>query len=433
MIWNEKMECKTSEQTKEIQLAKLQKTVKRVYENVPMYRGRLDKIGLTPDKVNSLDVLRHVPFTTKQDLREHYPFGLFAAPMDDIVRIHGSSGTTGKPTIVSYTKRDLDMWSECMARIITMAGGCKSDIVQIAFGYGLFTGAFGLHQGMEKIGATVVPMSSGNTEKQLMLMQDFGTTVLIATPSYALYMTEVMQEMGIKKEDLKLKAALVGAEGSTLEMRMELARRFGIDVTENYGMSELVGPGVSGECLEHSGLHINDDMFIAEIIDPETGEVLPVGEEGELVITTIDKEAFPLLRYRTRDITRLIPEPCKCGRTTMRMEAVKGRSDDMLIIKGVNVFPTQVESVIVTIPEVSPNYQLVVDKKGFTDMLQINVELVDGSLLDSFGALEKLEKDIRHKLHTVLGLEAKINLMSPKSIERSTGKAKRVIDLRKQK
>lgn len=433
MIWNKEWECASPEKIKEIQLQRLKSTIKRVYENVPFYKNKLDSVGVNPDNFNSLDDLKKIPFTTKADLRDNYPFGLFAAPMKDIVRIHASSGTTGKPTVVCYTKEDLEVWSECVARLICMGGGGPDDIAQIAFGYGLFTGAFGLHQGMEKVGAAVIPMSSGNTEKQLMLMKDFGSTILIATPSYALYMTEVAQEMGIKKEDLKLRVALLGAEGSTPEMRQELEKRFGVVATENYGLSEIIGPGVSGECTCKTGLHINEDYFICEIIDPETGEVLPEGETGELVITPIAKQGLPLLRYRTKDITRLIPGTCECGRSSMRMANVMGRSDDMLIIKGVNVFPSQVESVIVGIPEVSPNYQLVVGKQGYTDTLQINVELIDNSLLDSFTALEKLEKDIQHKLYTVLGLEAKICLMEPKSIERSTGKAKRVIDLRNQK
>ena len=333
----------------QLQLQRLRATVKKVYDNVPFYRKRLEEAKITPDSIRSLDDLKNIPFTVKDDLRDNYPFGLFAAPMKDIVRIHASSGTTGKPTTVGYTRGDLDMWSECVARIAAMAGCSDDDIAQVAFGYGLFTGAFGLHYGLEKIGATVIPMSSGNTEKQIMIMQDYGTTVLISTPSYALYMSEVLQEKGVKKSDIKLKIGLFGAEGSTEEMRAQLEERWGILATENYGMSELIGPGVSGECVHKAGMHINEDFFIPEIINPDTGEVLPWGEKGELVITTLMKEGIPLLRYRTKDITYLIPEQCKCGRTSLRMAKIQGRTDDMLIIRGVNVFPSQVESVLLGI------------------------------------------------------------------------------------
>ena len=413
-----------------LQLERLKNTVKRVYDNVPMYRKRLDEAGVTPDKIKSLDDLQRIPFTLKSDLRDNYPYGLFAVPMKDIARIHASSGTTGKPTVVGYTKNDIDTWSECLARLITAAGGTSDDITQISFGYGLFTGAFGLHYGMEKIGAAVIPMSSGNTQKQIMIMQDFRPTILVSTPSYALYMSEVAQEMGVKKEDLALRIGLFGAEGHTEEMRRELEERWGILATENYGLSEVMGPGVSGECYKKCGMHINEDHFIAEIIDPKTGEVLPRGEKGELVITTITKEGIPLLRYRTKDITWLIDEPCECGRHTVRMAKVQGRSDDMLIIKGVNVFPSQIESVLLGIDEISPNYQIVVKKNGFVDNMEVLVEVVDGSILDSFSQLEALEKKVKSKLFTVLGLDTKIKLLEPKGIERSTGKAKRVIDLR---
>ena len=430
MIWNKEIETISRPKLEELQLERLKATVKRVYENVPFYRKRLDENGITPDSIKSLEDLKNIPFTTKEDIRLNYPYGMFAEPMKKIVRVHASSGTTGKPTVVGYTRNDINLWSECVARLITMAGGKEDDIAQVAFGYGLFTGAFGLHYGMEKIGATVIPMSSGNTEKQIMIMQDFLSTILISTPSYALHMSEVKEELGVKNSDLKLRIGLFGAEGSTDAMRDEIEKRWGIVATENYGLSEIIGPGVSGDCLFKNGLHINEDHFLPEIIDPNTGEVLNWGEKGELVITTITKEGFPLLRYRTKDITWLIPEQCQCGRTSTRMGKIQGRTDDMLIIRGVNVFPSQVEGVLIGMNHISPHYQLVVSKNGFADELKVVVELSDGSFSDSFADLEKLEKEIKSKLHTVLGLSARIQLAEPKSIERSMGKAKRVIDLR---
>ncbi len=431
MFWSKEQECMSREDMTALQLYRLQKTLERVYHQVPFYKQRLDAVGLTPEKVSSLKDLQEIPFTTKEDIRQHYPYGLFAEPMKKIVRVHASSGTTGKPTVVGYTKNDLNTWADLVARVIMMGGGSEEDVAQVAFGYGLFTGAFGLHYGLEKIGTTVVPVSSGNTEKQLMLMKDFGTTILISTPSYALYMAEVAQETGIGKDDLKLRVGLFGAEGSTEEMRSELESRWGILATENYGLSEIMGPGVSGECMHKKGMHFAEDHFIPEIIDPDTGSVLNWGEKGELVITTITKEGFPLLRYRTKDITWLSDETCDCGRTLARMAKVQGRSDDMLIIKGVNVFPSQIESVLMGIEHIGPHYQIIVDKKGFVDTLEVQVELVNGSILEKFSELEKLEATIRHKLYTVLGLEAKVKLVEPKSLERFVGKAKRVIDLRK--
>jgi len=427
------MECIDRKKLQELQLRKLQETVKRVYDKVPFYRKKLDEANIKPDDIKKLEDIRKIPFTTKEDLRQNYPYGLFAVPLKDVVRIHGSSGTTGKPTIVGYTKNDIEMWSECVARIVTAAGATREDVAQIAFGFGLFTGAFGLQQGLEKIGATIIPMSSGNTEKQIMMMQDLGTTVLVSTPSYALYMSEVAEQMGIKNGDLKLRLGLFGAEGHTEEMRKELEKRWGIQVTENYGLSEIVGPGVAGECLEHKGQHINEDHFLFEIIDPESGEVLPWGEKGEIVITPLSKEALPLLRYRTKDISYIMDDPCPCGRTTARMAKIQGRSDDMLIIKGVNVFPSQVESVLLNIEGVGPHYQLVVRKNGFVDDLEVLVEVVDSSLLEKFSELEALEQRVKSKIHTVLGIDTKVRLVEPRSIERSIGKAKRVIDLRNQK
>ncbi|MCX7714301.1 MAG: phenylacetate--CoA ligase [Clostridia bacterium] len=430
MIWNTEAETMSRKDIKALQLAKLRETVSRVYHCVPFYRKRFDEAGIIPDDIKTLEDLQKIPFTVKDDLRDNYPYGLFGVPMKDIVRIHASSGTTGKPTVVGYTKNDIEMWSECVARLITMAGGTAEDIAQISFGYGLFTGAFGLHYGMEKVGAAVIPMSAGNTEKQLMIMQDFKPTILISTPSYALYMSEVAQELGIKKEALSLRIGMFGAEGHTEEMRKELEKRWGIVATENYGLSEVTGPGVAGECTYHTGMHINEDYFIVEIIDPETGEVLPDGETGEVVITPIQKEGIPLLRYRTKDISRIDTEKCECGRTTARLHKIQGRTDDMLIIKGVNVFPSQVESVLLGMEQISPQYQLVVSKKGFTDDLEVKVELQDIELLENFSELEALRKKIHHKLQTVLGLDAKVSLVGPKSIERTSGKAKRVLDLR---
>ncbi len=430
MIWS-KEETLDREEIRKIQLKRLKSTIKRVYEKVPFYRKRLDEAGISPEDINSLDDLKKIPFTVKDDLRENYPFGLFAVTKKEVVRIHGSSGTTGKPTVVGYTRNDLNTWTELTARIAAMAGARDDDIAQIAFGYGLFTGAFGLHQGLEKIGAMVVPMSSGNTKKQIMLMKDFGTTLLISTPSYALHMAEVAEEMGINPaSDLKVRIGLFGGEGHTEEFRKELENKWEMLATENYGMSELIGPGVSGECQYKCGMHIAEDHFIAEIIDPDTGEVLPPGQKGELVVTTITKEAFPLLRYRTKDITYLIEEQCECGRTLTRMAKVQGRSDDMLIIRGVNVFPSQIESVLVGMKEIGPHYEIIVKKKGYLDVLELNVEVIDGSFLEKYSKLEALKDKIRRNLRTVLGIDAKINLVEPRTLKRFEGKAKRVIDLR---
>ena len=432
MIWNPKIECEGRGEIKDLQLKRLKETVERIYSNVPYYKKKLDEAGVTPDSIKSLDDLKRIPFTTKDDLRENYPFGLFASPMKDIVRIHASSGTTGKPTVVGYTKNDLDTWSEAIARLACAAGATEDDIAQISFGYGLFTGGFGLHYGLEKVGLAIIPASTGNTEKQIMLMKDFGTTLLVSTPSYALYMSEVAEKMGIDiKKDLKLKIGMFGSEGSTEEMRQEIEKRWGMTATENYGLSEIMGPGVAGECTEKCGMHVSDDLFIVEIINPETGEVLPEGEVGELVITNIKKEGIPLLRYRTKDITYLDNTPCKCGRTTPRIAKIQGRSDDMLKIKGGNVFPSQFESALLGTKGIAPYYQIIVKKVGFVDDMEVLVELNDDSLLEKFSELEKLERTVKHKIKTVLGLDIKIKLVEPQTIERTAGKAKRVIDLRK--
>lgn len=431
MIWDKEIECCSDRKKIEaLQLERLKHMVAKAYNNVPFYQKKMDVAGMTPDKLKSLDDLKHIPFTVKNDLRDNYPFGLFAEPMKNVSRIHASSGTTGKPVVAGYTKSDLDNWSNAIARIVTAAGVSDEDIAQVAFGYGLFTGGFGLHYGLERVGASLVPMSSGNTQKQIMLMQDFGVTTLIATPSYAMYISEVIEEMELPKSNFRLKYGLFGAEGMSAEMRDTLEKRFGALVTTNYGLTEVIGPGVSGECQYKCGQHINEDMFIVEIIDPNTGEVLPYGEKGEVVITTLTKEAMPMLRYRTRDISYLIPEPCSCGRTTYRLANIQGRTDDMLIIKGVNVFPSQIESVILGFPQVSPNYQLIVRRKNMMDNIEVVVELVDGSLLERFAELEQLERRIKERIHSVLGLDVKLRLAEPKSIERTTGKAKRVVDLR---
>lgn len=433
MIWA-KEETLSRSEIEELQLTRLKGTLKRIYDKVPAYRNKMDDAGVTCDDIKTLADIRKLPFTVKQDMRDTYPFGMFTVPKKDLVRIHASSGTTGKPTVVGYTKNDMDMWTECVSRIACMGGASDEDVAQISFGYGMFTGALGLHYGLENIGASVIPVSSGNTKKQIMYMQDFGTTLLVATPSYALHMAEVAKEMGVDPaKDLNIKIGLFGGEGMTEPMRDEMYKFWGSDMkaTQNYGMSELVGPGVSGECLELCGMHVNEDHFIPEIINPDTGEVLPAGEKGELVVSCITKEALPLIRYRTGDITRLFYEPCKCGRTTVRMENISGRSDDMLIVRGVNVFPTQIEEVLLQVEEIGPHYEILVDRKNHLDTMEIKVELADESLLDSYAKLGELEKKIKFNLRTVLGLDAVIKLVAPRSLKRFEGKARRVRDLRK--
>lgn len=430
MIWNQEVETLKRKDMQLLQLERLKHVVKRAYENVPLYRRKFDEIGLKPEHIVTLKDIEKIPFTTKNDLRDNYPYGLFAVPMKSIVRLHASSGTTGKPIVVGYTRKDMDTWSELVARLIVAAGGHEEDIAQVVFGYGLFTGGFGLHYGLEKVGITVVPASSGNSERQIMLMQDFGSTILVGTPSYALYLSEFAQEMGVTPGKLKLRLGLFGGEGHTPEMRMEIEKRWGILATENYGLSEIVGPGVSGECYCQCGMHINEDHFYPEIIESDSGNTLGYGEKGELVLTTLTKEGIPMLRYRTKDITILDPETCRCGRTTVRMNKVLGRTDDMLIIRGVNVFPSQIESVLVGMEHIGPHYQIIVTKKGYMDEIEVLVELIDGKVLEKFSELEKLEKNIRHKIKTVLQIDARIRLVEPKTLERSVGKAKRVIDKR---
>lgn len=430
MFFQKDIETMKRSDIEALQLQRLKWTVDYCYNNISFYHDRLEKAGVTPEKIKTLSDIEYIPFTTKDDIRDTYPFGLFGKPMKEIVRIHASSGTTGKPTVVGYTKKDLDVWSDCVARLCSAVNVTDEDIIQIAFGYGLFTGALGLHYGLEKLGATVIPASSGNTQKQIMLIKDFGVTGLVSTPSYALYMSEVARDLGISNKELKLKHGIFGSEGCTEEMRDQVEKGFGLFASDNYGMSELMGPGVSGECYLRRGMHINEDHFIAEIIDSKTEQVLSKGETGELVMTTITKEGIPMLRYRTKDITRINYEPCECGRTFARMDKIKGRSDDMLKIRGVNIFPSQIESVLVGMENIGAHYQLLVRREGFMDTLEVQVELVDSSLLDNYGALEQLQYNVKNNLKAVLGIEAKVSLIEPKTLERFQGKAKRIVDLR---
>lgn len=429
--WNPTFECMPREELKKVQSERLINTVKRIYHNVPFYREKMQKKGLEPGDIKSVDDLKHLPFTYKQDLRDNYPYGLFAAPLSEIVRIHASSGTTGKQTVVGYTRKDIDTWSEVMARTFTCAEATKESIIQIAYGYGLFTGGLGAHYGAERVGASVIPISGGNTKRQLQLMKDFGTTILACTPSYALFMAEEMEEMGLKKEDLKLKAGVFGAEPWTENMRKEIEERLGIMAIDIYGLSEIIGPGVATECSLRCGMHIAEDHFIPEIIDPVTEEVLPYGSKGELVFTTVTKEGLPLIRYRTRDISTLNYEKCECGRTAVRMSKVSGRTDDMLIIRGVNVFPSQVESVLLEVAEVAPHYMLIVDRVDNLDSLEVWVEMNQNLFSDEVKKIEEVERKIRKELDSAIGINAKVKLVEPKTIERSEGKAKRVIDKRK--
>ena len=426
-MFQPEIETMSREDIRTHQLEKLKWQVKRVYENVPMYRERMNDAGVTPDDIQSLEDIAKLPFTTKHDLRDYYPYDLLAVPKKDIVRIHASSGTTGKQIVAGYTRNDLDQWSNGFARQLTAAGGDSKSIVQVSYGYGLFTGGLGAHQGAEKIGAMVIPTSSGNTERQVRFMCDLGATHLCCTPSYAMYLAESVREMGVKNQ-LKLKAGIFGAEPWTEEMRHQIEEMLGIKAHDVYGLTEIMGPGVSYECSQQAGMHICEDMFIPEIIDPDTGAVLPEGSFGELVFTTITKEGQPLIRYRTRDLCTLDYTPCKCGRTHVRMKKPAGRTDDMLIIRGVNVFPSQIEEVLLKNSiEVSPNYQILVDRVNNTDTLDINVELSP----KFNGNVDDEKKSLEAQLRATLGIGAKVHLLRPKSIVRSEGKAKRVIDNRK--
>ena len=430
MIWNEARECMSREEMNNLQSARLRKIVDRVYHNVEPYRKKMQQAGLEPGDINGIEDLHKLPFTTKDDLRDNYPFGLFAAPQSDIVRIHASSGTTGKATVVGYTRKDIDVWRECVARCCTMAGLGKDDIIQVAYGYGLFTGGLGGHYGAEHLGATVVPMSTGNTKKLIDMMIDFQATGLMCTPSYLMHIAEVIEEMGVK-DKIKLKATINGAEPWTENMRNQIEERLGIHAHDIYGLSEIMGPGVACDCIHHKGLHIFEDHFLPEIIDPKTLQPVAPGETGELVITTLTKEGIPLIRYRTKDLTSLSYDKCECGRTTARISRFKGRSDDMLIIRGVNVFPSQVEAALLTVDGITPNYQIIVDRVDYQDTLEILVEVEERFFSDEIKELEGLTKKIGHTIQQAIGLSAKIKLVEPKTIERSMGKAVRVIDKRK--
>jgi len=432
MIHNIEYETMPREALEAIQLRRLQSTLEKVYATVPFYRRKFQEVGITPADIKSLRDLRRLPFTYKQDLRDNYPYGMFAVPMDNVVRIHASSGTTGKPTVVGYTARDIVTWSELMARALAAGGASRGDIIHNAYGYGLFTGGLGIHYGAERLGASVIPISGGNTKRQIMIMKDFAPTILTCTPSYALHLAEVAREVGVDFKDLHFKSGIFGAEPWSEQMREEIERKLNLNALDIYGLSEVIGPGVSIECLEaKKGLHIFEDHFIPEIIDPVTGENLPHGEKGELVFTSITKEAFPIIRYRTRDVTSLNAEPCICGRTHIRMNRVSGRTDDMLIIRGVNVFPSQIESVLMETEGVEPHYQLVVDREDNLDILTVLVEVGELLFSDEVRRLQQLEKAIAKNIKEYLGVSAKVKLVEPKSIARSEGKAVRVIDNRK--
>ncbi|MDI9478058.1 MAG: phenylacetate--CoA ligase [Halanaerobiaceae bacterium] len=431
MIWNEKFETMPGEEMRKWQGEKLREMIERIYYNVPFYRRKLQELNILPEDIEGIDDLARLPFTTKEDLRDNYPYNLFAVPMSEIIRIHASSGTTGKPTVVGYTRRDIAHWSEVVARILTSAGVERDDYIHVAYGYGLFTGGLGIHYGSEKVGATVIPISAGNTKKQLQLMEDLGSTVLACTPSYALYLAETIDELNIERDRLKLRIGIFGAEPWTDSMRKKVEERLNIKAIDIYGLSEIIGPGVASECEYQEGLHINEDHFIPEIIDPETLEVLPPGERGELVFTTVTKEGLPLLRYRTGDLSRLIYEKCRCGRTLVRMEKCLGRSDDMLIIRGVNVFPSQIESILLEMGETEPHYRLVVDRENNLDILEVQVEVGDQFFSDEIKKLEQLTAKIRRNIESTLGISVKVKLVEPKTFERYEGKTLRVIDRRK--
>ena len=431
MIWNETFECMSREEMHSCQSSRLAEVVERVYHNVPFYRKKMQELGVYPEDIRSIDDLPKLPFTTKSDLRDNYPFGLFSVPMTEVVRLHASSGTTGKQTVVGYTRKDLVTWSEVMARTLSSAGVTRQDFMQVAYGYGLFTGGLGVHYGAEKIGCSVIPISGGNTKRQIQIMYDFGSTVLACTPSYALYLAEAIKESGLPREEFKLRIGVFGAEPWTENMRREIEEKLQIKAIDIFGLSEIIGPGVSCECSCQNGLHVFEDHFVPEIIHPETLEVLPEGEEGELVFTTITKEGLPLLRYRTRDLSSLDYSPCQCGRTLVRMKKCSGRSDDMLIIRGVNLFPSQIESVLLELKETSPHYLLVVDRVNNLDILELQVEVEEGFLFDRISELQKLTRRLQHALESALGISIKVKLVEPKTIARSEGKAKRVIDNRK--
>jgi phenylacetate-CoA ligase len=430
MFWDEKNEAMSRDEMQVLQLSRLQATLDRAYSKIPFYKKKFDDAGVKPAEIKTLNDLKSVPFTTKNDLRDNYPFGMFAEPLDDIVRVHASSGTTGQVTVVGYTATDIDTWAELVTRCIVLSGGTKKDIIQVAYGYGLFTGGLGLHYGGEKLGAMVIPMSGGNTKRQIQVMKDFGSTILCCTPSYALYMGEVAAEMGIDFKQLNLKAGIFGAEPWSESMRQEIEAKLNLKAYDIYGLSEVIGPGVANECEVQQGLHVFEDHFIPEVIDPDSGEVLGPGEQGELVITTITKEATPVIRYRTKDVTSLNFEPCACGRTHARMQRVFGRSDDMLIIRGVNVFPSQIEEILMSVEGTEPHYQIIVDRQKALDEVEIQVEVAADIFSDEIKRLAQLSGLIEQEIREDLGIGAKVTLVEPKTIQRSEGKAKRLVDKR---
>jgi len=429
-IWNPEYECMDRESLHEVQLRRLQMTVSWVWERIPFYRAQLEERGVRPRDIKTLADVRRLPFTDKTALRDTYPFGMFAVPLDEVVRLHSSSGTTGKPIVVGYTRGDINTWTELTARVASAAGVHRGDLAQMAFLYGMFTGGWGMHYGIERIGATVIPAGSGNTERHIMMMQDFGTTVFVGTPSYALYLAEIADGMGVDVSSLPLRLGLFGGEPTSTAAKREIEQRLGIRATDNYGLSEVMGPGISGECECGSGLHINEDHVLWELVDPDSGEPVPPGEEGELVFTSLTKEAFPVVRYRTHDLTRVTTERCECGRTLARMERVSHRTDDMLIVRGVNVFPSQIEDVLFKIENIRPHYLVVVDRKKGLDDIEVRLEVEPEVFSDIMADMVAFQKNVADRLQSVLGLRAKITLVEPGTIERTAGKSKRVLDLR---
>lgn len=430
MYWDERIECMPREQLRLLQNRRLSDMILRVYENVPYYAAKMKEAGIAPEDINSVDDLCRLPFTLKTDLRANYPFNTFAVPMDRVVRIHASSGTTGKQTVVGYTKNDIELWTECVARCLMNAGVSNKDLIHVAYGYGLFTGGLGLHYGAERVGASTIPVSGGNSKRQIELLVDFQSTVLACTPSYALHLADEMSQMGVTKDMLNLRVGIFGAEPWTEEMRKQIEEKLGLKAYDIYGLSETMGPGVSMNCEYNCGLHIQEDHFLPEIINSETGEVLPEGSVGELVFTCITKEALPLVRYRTRDLTKLFYETCECGRTLVRMEKIMGRTDDMLIIRGVNVFPSQIEAALLTFGEVEPHYMIYVDRIDNLDCMEIQIEMTNKIFSDSIKDIERIENKLKQEIQSAIGVGTKITLVEPRSIPRSEGKAKRVVDRR---
>ncbi|GAB6182538.1 phenylacetate--CoA ligase family protein [Thermodesulfovibrio hydrogeniphilus] len=432
MFWDKEKECIDREELKQLQLERLQSTIHRAYRYVPFYRKKFDDLGIDPDDISSLEDLKKLPFTTKEDLRQNYPYGLLAVPLREVVRLHASSGTTGLPTVVGYTRNDLKIWTELVARNLVAGGVTKDDVIQIAYNYGLFTGAFGLHYGAEKIGASVVPISSENPKKQIKIMQDYKTTVLACTPSYALAIAETLIDMVINPSSMSLKLGILGAEPWSEGMRREIEEKLRIKTIDTYGLSEIYGPGVAGECIYQNGLHVNDDHLFIEIVDPETLENVPDGQEGELVITTLTREAMPIIRYRTRDLTRIIPGECECGRTFLRIDRIKGRTDDLIIIKGVKVFPSQIEEILCEIQGIEPHYQIVMEKKGFVDEITVLVEASEELFFDEMRKQNELIRQIEERIKEELDIDVKVKLVEKKTLERFKGKAKRVINKEKE-